>query len=156
MSNLELPIKGGRLNDLIPQRFECQYIDRVTDYSITDNSKFKDSAITAEYRVPEDSWWRLGHIPGDPLMPGVLIGECANQAAAALFSLCVGGGFCQLSKQCIRFHGSVTLKDLLQIHITINFIKMKVGNAKFTIYKLKEDTKVLIADGEITGILLNG
>lgn len=32
--------------------------------------------------VPEDPWWARGHVPGRPLMPGVLMLECAAQLAS--------------------------------------------------------------------------
>ena len=60
----------------LPQRYEMAqldgllYVDEATGLLIG----YKD--------IREDEWWTRGHLPGRPLMPGVLMIEAAAQLAA--------------------------------------------------------------------------
>lgn len=64
--------------DLLPHRHHFMLIDRVCHL---------DTAaphIVVHHRVRADAWWVPGHVPGRPLLPGVLMLEMAAQAAAVL------------------------------------------------------------------------
>lgn len=61
---------------LIPHRIPFLFIDRVVERS-------EDRIITTWWADPEAGFF-AGHYPGDPVMPGVLICECAFQAGALL------------------------------------------------------------------------
>ncbi len=56
-----------------PQSFEMQQLDGVLWY---DKAKF---LILGYKDVTENEFWVRGHIPGRPLMPGVIMIECAAQ-----------------------------------------------------------------------------
>jgi len=43
------------------------------------------NAAVAVAHIPEDVWWADGHIPGKPLMPGVLMIEAAAQLASLIY-----------------------------------------------------------------------
>lgn len=61
---------------IIPQRFEWEMLTAV----IYENY---DTGIIVGYRdIAVDEYWVRGHIPGRPLMPGVLMIECAAQLCA--------------------------------------------------------------------------
>jgi 3-hydroxyacyl-[acyl-carrier-protein] dehydratase len=60
----------GRVN---PQRLEMQQLDGILWY---DKEKF---LILGYKDVTESEFWVLGHIPGRPLMPGVIMIESAAQ-----------------------------------------------------------------------------
>ena len=66
------------LRSLLPHRFEFQLIDGVCHLDLA-------TGVIVTYKDWDvDAWWARGHIPGRPLMPGVLIAEGAAQTASIL------------------------------------------------------------------------
>ena len=62
-----------------PHRYEMRLLDAIVHFD-------RDNVIAVGYKdVTEEEFWIRGHIPGRPLMPGVLMIE----AAAQLASFCV-------------------------------------------------------------------
>ena len=59
-----------------PHRHEMQLLDGILFESINDNS------CVGFRRVRNNEFWARGHMPGNPLMPGVLICETAAQASS--------------------------------------------------------------------------
>lgn len=56
-----------------PQSFEMQQLDGILWYD-------KEKYLILGYKdVTENEFWIRGHIPGRPLMPGVIMIECAAQ-----------------------------------------------------------------------------
>ncbi len=77
LSQIDLTVKSlfdreaiGRVN---PQQFEMQQLDGILWYD-------KEKRLILGYKdVTENEFWVRGHIPGRPLMPGVIMIEAAAQ-----------------------------------------------------------------------------
>ncbi len=68
----------------LPHRFEFMLLGGVC-YLDSDAQR-----LVAYADVTRDAWWCRGHVPGRPLLPGVLMLEMAAQASAILAELCGG------------------------------------------------------------------
>jgi 3-hydroxyacyl-[acyl-carrier-protein] dehydratase len=62
--------------DRLPQRYEFEMIDAVC---LLDREA---GLCVAYYDCKPDAWWSRGHIPGKPILPGVLQLEAAAQVVA--------------------------------------------------------------------------
>ena len=71
-----------------PQRYEMQQLDGIIWYD-------KEKNLILGYKdVTENEFWTRGHIPGRPLMPGVIMVEAAAQLASFYMKqICEEPGF---------------------------------------------------------------
>lgn len=99
-------VSEEELRRLVPHRHEFAMLDGICHFDT-------EQEIVVGYKDwPEDAWWARGHIPGMPLMPGVLMIEGAAQVASFLIKRAVGWqidsfvGLAGLND--VRFRGKVT------------------------------------------------
>ena len=71
---------------LLPHRYPFLMIDRVVDYSITEEHKTLRAIKNITFNEP----FFQGHFPGKPILPGVLILEAMAQATGILAFTMVG------------------------------------------------------------------
>ncbi len=64
------------IEEVNPQRYEMQHLDGVIWY---DKEKF---LILGYKDITENEFWIRGHVPGRPLMPGVIMIEAAAQLSS--------------------------------------------------------------------------
>lgn len=69
------------IKTILPQREPFLFIDEVIEIDGTDR------ILAVKYIDPKESFF-IGHFPGKPIMPGVLIVEAMAQASIVLYSLC--------------------------------------------------------------------
>ncbi len=89
---------------ILPQRFEFETIDGILHID-------RERDILVAYRdVRADEWWCRGHLPGRPILPGILMVETAAQMAAYYANAVYGsskfmafGGIDE-----VKFRGTVT------------------------------------------------
>jgi 3-hydroxyacyl-[acyl-carrier-protein] dehydratase len=74
LDKIVIPIEGIR--SVIPQRFEMELLSGIVHVD-----EAVDVIIGVKH-VSMDEFWVRGHIPGRPLMPGVMMIECAAQLCA--------------------------------------------------------------------------
>lgn len=73
-------ININKILDLVPHRYPFILIDRVMDYKVMDY-------LVAIKNVTINEPFFIGHFPGNPIMPGVLMLEALAQAGAILSNL---------------------------------------------------------------------
>ena len=129
-----------------PHRHEMLLLDGILFYTEERAVGYKD--------VRDDEFWVRGHFPDRPLMPGVLICECAAQLSSyfALESKLVDNGYIGLGGlETIRFRGPVVPGDRLVVMLK----KAKVRrNAMFTADFQGYVDQTLVVDGLIKGVAL--
>ncbi len=133
---------------LIPHRFPFLLVDRVVEIERLQRIKAL-KAVT--YNEP----WFLGHFPGHPVMPGVLVVEALAQAGAILVCHAMspeerdGKVTYFMGIDSARFRKPVTPGCLLEL-------RCEVVKAKGAIFKLRGEASVegqLVAEAEIMAML---
>ncbi|KTD24009.1 3-hydroxyacyl-ACP dehydratase FabZ [Legionella maceachernii] len=74
------PVDIIRILDLLPHRYPFILVDRVLEYTAFDY-------LIATKNVTINEPFFMGHFPGNPIMPGVLMLEALAQASAILSNL---------------------------------------------------------------------
>ena len=89
------------------QRYEMEQLDGILHLDLD------EGIIVGVRNVRKDEFWIRGHIPNRPLLPGVLICECAAQLSSFLYGVKVGTerflGFAGLEH--VKFRGTVAPGD---------------------------------------------
>lgn len=130
---------------ILPHRYPMLLVDRIIE--VIPN----ESAIALKNVTINEAHF-MGHFPGKPIMPGVLIIEAMAQAAAAF----VGAGQEKeednlvyfMSIESARFRKPVVPGDSMYLHVSL--IKRR-GN----VWKVKGEAKVdgiIVADSEFTAM----
>jgi len=103
------PVIGlERVQQFIPQRYEMQQLDGILVFD-------PDRGVAAGYKdITDNEFWIRGHIPGRPLMPGVIMCEAAAQLCAFYFAAAQETGEHFLGfggMNNVRFRGTVVPGD---------------------------------------------
>ena len=128
LSKIEIPAEPIFDRDAIleinPQKFEMQQLDGILWYD-------KDACLVLGYKdVTENEFWIRGHIPGRPLMPGVIMIESAAQLLSffvrKIFGVDAFIGFASIDSA--KFRATVVPGQRLYLlgHLT------KFGGRKYT------------------------
>jgi 3-hydroxyacyl-[acyl-carrier-protein] dehydratase len=133
LGNLEMSIEEVRKYNA--QRFEMEQLDGVIAVSL------EDGYAVAYRDVSPDAFWVKGHIPGRPLLPGVLMIESAAQLSSLYYKLATKDdrflGFGGVND--VKFRGAVVPGQ--RVIFVSKVVEMKSRKAVF-------DTQGLV-DGKI-------
>jgi len=133
---------------LIPQRFEFLQVTSVLA------SLAKEKIIVVHRHLDDDEFWVRGHIPGRPVLPGVLMVESMAQVAALQSRIQYDSdtdkfiGFGGVDR--IRFRSMVVPGDDILI---VGHMKKHDNNRGFLRWEgqIMKTDGALVADGEIVG-----
>lgn len=133
---------------LNPQRDEFEQVDRIVMLDLE-----QGLGVGIKTQSP-DEFWTSGHIPGRPIMPGVLMIEMAAQISSVIYHLKfeTGGkkffGFGGVSG--VKFRGTVEPGDEL-----IMVSRAKALRSRMAIFDTQGfvDGK-LVFEGEVTGLVM--
>ena len=134
------------IRERIPQRFEMEQLTAICyeDHESHSTVGYKD--------LTEDEFWCRGHMPGLPLMPGVIMCEAAAQLASyhSNKSKLMEGmiGFGGLSD--VKFRGVVRPGDRFVIMVRLLKVRRSIMTCEFQCY-VKED---LVCEGVLKGVSL--
>ena len=117
--------------ELLPHRFPFLLVDRVLDYTISDEKK----TLRAIKNVSYDEPYFQGHFPVKPVLPGVLILESMAQATGILAFTMVGKPnadelYYFASVENAKFRKPVSPGD--QMVLDVEYLKERRGIARFT------------------------
>ena len=100
------------ITDMIPQRPPFLFVDKVVERT--------DTTINTTFQVTGEEDFFIGHFPGNPIMPGVLLQEALFQTGAALMSGRAGGGLGVVTRvQNAKFKNMVKPGDLLEMQVEL-------------------------------------
>ncbi|MCW5696626.1 MAG: 3-hydroxyacyl-ACP dehydratase FabZ [Bauldia sp.] len=135
-----------RLLSHLPHRYPFLMVDRIVEID-ADNSAVGIKNVT----VNEPHF--LGHFPGRPVMPGVLIIEAMAQTAGAICIAATGGGAPSVvyftSIDAARFRKPVVPGDILHIHVR----KLKQKRALWKFYAAAKVDGVVVAEAEVGAVM---
>jgi len=131
-----------------PQRYEFEQLDSILTMNL-------ETGIAAGCKVQKpDEFWIRGHIPGNPLMPGVLMIEMAAQVCSIFFHKKFGNeskkffAFGGVDK--IKFRGFVRPGDTLIM--VIRAINLR---SRYAVYESQGFANgKMVFEGEITGVII--
>ena len=117
--------------ELLPHRFPFLLVDRVLDYTISDEKK----TLKAIKNVSYDEPYFQGHFPVKPVLPGVLILESMAKATGILAFTMVGKPnadelYYFASVENAKFRKPVIPGD--QMVLDVEYLKERRGIARFT------------------------
>ncbi|MEK6260024.1 MAG: beta-hydroxyacyl-ACP dehydratase [Planctomycetota bacterium] len=134
------------IREINPQRFEMEQLSGIL---LVDNV---EHGIIGYKDITPNEFWVRGHMPNFPLMPGVVLCECAAQLAgfyARKFKL-LGGDFLGFGgMEEVRFRGPVFVGDRLIIMAKLH--RMRVNQrAEFNFQGFVKDK--MVYSGQMIGV----
>jgi 3-hydroxyacyl-[acyl-carrier-protein] dehydratase len=127
-----------------PHRYEFQLLDAVV------LADFERNRFAGYHDVREDAFWVRGHIPGRPLMPGVLMIEATAQLASWVYHRAFeNAGFLGfVGVDSVRFRGVV--EPPARLVFVGHHTQLKPRRVKWSTQGFVDGTMVF--EGNITGM----
>ncbi len=144
LNNPQISIEEIRASN--PQRYEMEQLTAILKFDE------EQSIIVGLKDVHEDEFWVRGHIPGNPLLPGVLMCECAAQLCSYYFTRVTGTdkfvGFGGMDK--VKFRATVVPGD--RLIMIARCIDLRQRMALFEVQGVVDGK--LVFEGRIIGMLM--
>ncbi|MEZ4319146.1 MAG: 3-hydroxyacyl-ACP dehydratase FabZ [Myxococcota bacterium] len=109
-------MKRAEIEALIPHRAPMLMVDEVVE--IEPGKR----AVARKY-VRDDEFWCVGHFPGEPILPGVLMSEALAQTAGIVFASAnaerAGGNVYLVGMDKMRFRQMVRPGDVLELEVEV-------------------------------------
>jgi 3-hydroxyacyl-[acyl-carrier-protein] dehydratase len=149
LSNIDrtkIAVSAEEVGKLNPQCGDMRQLD----YMIWLNDE-RTEALGVK-QVKPDEFWVSGHIPGRPLMPGVLMIEAGAQLCSILYKKKTGNTFFLGFTRCedVAFRGQVVPGDTLYLLCK----EVKFGERRFISEVQGVVDDKLVFEGRITGMVL--
>jgi 3-hydroxyacyl-[acyl-carrier-protein] dehydratase len=147
-------ISGIRTNDPIMGRQDiAAWIPHRGPIFMLDAVLWIDDApnrALAVSNIPDNPWWADGHIPGHPLMPGVLQVEAAAQLSSLLYHMRSGknwfAGFTRIND--VAFRGQVRPGD--DLFLLCSAVKYSLKRFVTDVQAVVNDA--IVMEGQIAGM----
>lgn len=141
-------ISKEEILSLNPQRYEFEQLDSILYLDLEANI-----AVACKQQKTDEFWVR-GHIPGRPLMPGVLMIEMAAQLCSIFYHKKVGSkgtkffGFGGVDT--VKFRGSVRPGDVL-----VMMVKSQSLHSRIAVFDSQGFVNnKMVFEGVITGVII--
>lgn len=148
----EVAVSKGEILAVNPHREEFEQIDKLISLNIEEGIAV-GIAVGIKTQRPEEFWTR-GHIPGRPIMPGVLMIEMAAQISSLMyhFKFDTAGkkffGFGGVNK--VKFRGSVVPGDDLLMVVKATKLRSRIA-----IFEAQGFVgEKMVFEGEVTGVVV--
>ena len=128
------------------QRYEMEQLNAIVKFDP------EEGYVVALKEVSDDEFWVRGHIPGRPILPGVLICECAAQTCSYYYMKTIGHesflGFGGMDK--VKFRDVVKPGD--RLYIIAKPIDMRRRISRFQTQGVVDGK--IVFEAEILGVIL--
>ena len=123
----DVVMSSREIQALIPHRWPFLLVDRIVEYVPQEQRIVGEKAVTAT------EWYMQGHVPGLPVMPGVLQVEALAQTMAVYVAKQPGFGdalglFAEITD--CRFKRLVQPGDRLRLEVTMEKLGRRMGRGR--------------------------
>lgn len=141
-------VPDAELRTCLPHRHEFQLLDGICHFD-------PERGIAVAWKEWDaEPWWARGHVPGRPIMPGVLMIEMAAQISSVIYHLKfqTGGkvffGFAGVNA--VKFRGTVDPGQNL-----VMVVRAKALRSRMAIFEAQGFVEgKMVFEGEISGVVV--